>query len=59
MAISLRIKYSRKFNFNPKDIVKFILKIQYKLGAIVEDNWFKSAMALINVVDVYTGYIFL
>jgi len=27
LAISLKIKYNKKFNFNPKDIVKFILKI--------------------------------
>ena len=38
LAIYFRVKYSKKFNFNPKDIVEFILEIQYKLGAIVKDN---------------------
>jgi len=27
LAISLKIKYNKKFNFNPKDIAEFILKI--------------------------------
>jgi len=27
LAIDLRIKYNKEFNFNPKDIVKFILEI--------------------------------
>jgi hypothetical protein len=38
LAISLRVEYSRKLNLNPKDIIEFILEIQYKLGAIVRDN---------------------
>jgi len=37
LAIGLKIKYSKKFNFNFKDIVKFVLKIQYKLRLIVGD----------------------
>jgi len=27
LVISLKIKYSRELNFNPKDITEFILKI--------------------------------
>jgi len=27
LAISLRVKYSRELNLNPKDIVEFILEI--------------------------------
>jgi hypothetical protein len=38
LAISLRVEYSRELNLNPKDIVEFILEIQYKLGATVRDN---------------------
>jgi len=38
LAISLRVEGSRELNFNPKDIVKFILEIQYKLGTTVGDN---------------------
>jgi hypothetical protein len=38
LAVSLRVEYSRELNLNPKDIVEFILEIQYKLGAIVRDN---------------------
>jgi hypothetical protein len=38
LAISLRVEYGRELNLNPKDIVEFILEIQYKLGAIVRDN---------------------
>ena len=38
LAVSLRVEYSRELNLNPKDIVEFVLKIQYKLGAIVGYN---------------------
>ena len=38
LAVSLRVEYSRELNLNPKDIVEFILEIQYKLGTIVRDN---------------------
>ena len=38
LAVSLGIKYNKELNFNPKDTVKFILEIQYKLGTIVKDN---------------------
>jgi len=38
LAISLRVEYSRELNLNPKDIVEFILEVQYKLGTIVRDN---------------------
>jgi len=27
LAISLKIKYNREFNFNPKDMAEFILEI--------------------------------
>ena len=38
LAVSLRVEYSRELNLNSKDIVEFILEIQYKLRAIVRDN---------------------
>ena len=38
LAISLGVKCSKKLNFNPKDIVKFIPEIKYKLGTIVKNN---------------------
>ena len=38
LAVSLRVEYNRELNLNPKDIVEFILEIQYKLGAIVGYN---------------------
>ena len=38
LAVSLGVEYNRELNFNPKDIVKFILEIWYKLGTIVRDN---------------------
>ena len=38
LAISLRVEYNKKLNFNPKNIVEFILKFWYKLGPIVKDN---------------------
>ena len=57
LAISLRIKYSKKLNLNPKDTVEFVLKIWYKLGSIVRDDWLRSAVALINIINIYAGYI--
>jgi len=38
LAIGLKIKYSKKLNFNPKNIVEFVLKIRYKLRSIVRDD---------------------
>ena len=38
LTISLGVKYSKKLNFNPKDIAEFVLKIRYKLGTTVRDN---------------------
>ena len=38
LAIYLGVKYSKKLNFNPKDTVKFVPEIKYKLGTIVKDN---------------------
>ena len=38
LTISLRVEYGRELNLNPKDTVKFILEIRYKLGTIVGDN---------------------
>jgi len=38
LAISLRVKYSRELNLNPKDIAEFVLEVHYKLGSIVRDN---------------------
>ena len=38
LADSLRVKYNKEFNFNPKDIAEFILEIQYKLKAMVKNN---------------------
>ena len=38
LAVHLGVKYSKELNFNPKDIVEFILKIRYKLGTMVKDN---------------------
>ena len=58
LAISLRVKYSKKLNFNPKNIVNFILEIWYKLGFIVKDNWFKSAVDPVNIINIYIDYIF-
>ena len=38
LAVSLGVKCSKELNLNPKDIVKFILEIQYKLKTTVRDN---------------------
>jgi len=38
LAINLKIKYSKELNFNPKDIIEFVLKIWYKLESIVRDD---------------------
>jgi len=38
LAVNLKIKCSKKLNFNSKDIAKFILEIWYKLGSMVRDN---------------------
>ena len=38
LAVSLRVKYNKELNFNPKDMAEFILEIKYKLGTIVKDN---------------------
>jgi len=57
LAISLRIKYNRELDFNPKDIIKLILEIWYKLRAIVRDNWLRSIVYLVNIINIYIGYI--
>ena len=38
LAVSLGVKYSKKLNFNSKDMAEFIPEIGYKLGTIVRDN---------------------
>jgi len=38
-------------------MAEFILKIWYKLGSIVRDDWLRSTVALINVINIYTGHI--
>jgi len=38
LAVSLRVECGRELNFNPKDLVEFVLEIEYKLGALVRDN---------------------
>jgi hypothetical protein len=57
LAISLRVEYGRELNLNPKDTVEFILEIRYKLGAIVRDNWFRSAVELVDIINVEVSYI--
>ena len=57
LAVSLGVKYNRELNFNPKDIVKFVLEIQYKLKTMVRDNWFRDAIKSVNIVDIKVGYI--
>ena len=57
LAICLKVKYNKFFNFNPKDVAEFVLEIEYKLRAVVRDDWLKSAMGPVNIVDIYMGYI--
>ena len=38
LAVNLRIKFSKRLNFNSKDMAESILKIKYKLAAVVGDN---------------------
>ena len=38
LAVSLGVECSKELNFNPENMVKFILEIKYKLGTIVRDN---------------------
>ena len=38
LAISLRVKYGKKLNFNTKDLTEFILKVQYKVRSAIKDN---------------------
>ena len=38
LTVSLEVKYSKKFNFNSKNIAEFVLEIGYKLGTIVKNN---------------------
>ena len=38
LAVSLRVESSRELNLNPKDVVEFVLEVQYKLGSMVRDN---------------------
>ena len=38
LAVSLRVECGRELNLNPKDVVEFILEVQYKLGSTVRDN---------------------
>ena len=47
----------KELNLDPKDMAEFVPEIWYKLGTIVKDNWFKSAIESVNIVDVETGYI--
>jgi len=57
LAVSLRIKYGKELNLNPKDTAEFILEIQYKLGTIVRDNQFRSAIELVDIVNIEASYI--
>ena len=57
LAVSLGVKYSKKFNFNPKDTAEFVLEIWYKLKTTVRDNWFRDTIKLVDVVDIKIGHI--
>ena len=57
LAISLKVEYNRELNLNPKNIIKFILEIWYKLGTTVRDNWFRNAVKSVNVINIEAGYI--
>ena len=35
LAISLKVKYNKELNLNPKNTAEFVLKIQYKLKTMV------------------------
>jgi len=58
LAVSLRVEYSRELNFNPKDAAEYVPEVQYKLGSMVRDNYLRSAIDPVNVVNIYMGYIF-
>jgi hypothetical protein len=58
LAVSLGVKCSKELNLNPKDIAEFILKIWYKLGTIVWNNWLRGAVELVDIVNVKVGHVF-
>ena len=58
LAVSLGVEYSRELNLNPKNTVKFILKIQYELRTIVKNNWFRGTIKSVNIINIEVGYIF-
>jgi hypothetical protein len=57
LAVSLRVECGREYNLNPKDIVEFIPEVRYKLGTIVRDNRFRSAIELIDIINVKASHI--
>ena len=58
LAVSLGVKYSKELNLNPKNTVKFILEIQYELGTLVRDNWFRDTIKSVDVINIKAGHIF-
>ena len=57
LAVGLRVEYSKELNLDSKDIAEFIPEVQYKLGSIVKDNWLRSAIDLVDIINVYTGHV--
>ena len=57
LVVSLRVKYNRELNLNLENMAEFILEIWYKLGTIVRDNWFRSTVKLVDIVNIKTGHI--
>ena len=58
LAISLGVKCSKELNLNSKNTAEFILKIRYKLGTTVRDNWFRSTVELVDIINIEAGHIF-
>ena len=38
LAVGLRVECGRELNLNPKNAVKFVLEVQYKLRSMVRNN---------------------
>ena len=38
-------------------MVEFVLEIQYKLRAVVRNNRLRSAVDLVNIINIYIGHI--
>ena len=51
------MEYSKKLNFNPKDIAEFVSEIKYKLKTTVRNNWFRGTIELVNIINIKAGYI--